>query len=91
MQSKVKRITIKDVAQAAGVSFQTVSLVINHPEKVAKRTLAKVQDVIRELNFVPSVAARSLRNIPIKTVACIFFGERAAYDNRSPQIQDTYW
>ncbi|WP_122841935.1 LacI family DNA-binding transcriptional regulator, partial [Pseudomonas viridiflava] len=43
MQSKVKRITIKDVAQAAGVSFQTVSLVINHPEKVAKRTLAKVQ------------------------------------------------
>lgn len=91
MQSKVKRITIKDVADAAGVSFQTVSLVINHPEKVAKRTLAKVQDVIRELNFVPSVAARSLRNIPIKTVACIFFGERAAYDNRSPQIQDTYW
>lgn len=91
MRSKVKRITIKDVADAAGVSFQTVSLVINHPEKVATKTLMKVQNVIRELNFVPSVAARSLRNVPQKTVACIFFGERAAYDNRSPQIQDTYW
>ncbi|NWB97022.1 LacI family DNA-binding transcriptional regulator [Pseudomonas gingeri] len=91
MRDKMKRITIRDVADAAGVSFQTVSLVINHPEKVAKKTLTKVQDVIRELNFVPSAAARSLRNIPVKTVACIFFGERSAYDNRSSQIQDTYW
>ncbi|MBX8518282.1 LacI family transcriptional regulator [Pseudomonas cichorii] len=91
MRSEVKRITIRDVADAAGVSFQTVSLVINHPEKVAKKTLAKVQGVIRELNFVPSVAARSLRNIPTKTVACIFFGERSPYDNRSGQNQDTYW
>jgi LacI family transcriptional regulator len=91
MRSEVKRITIRDVADAAGVSFQTVSLVINHPEKVARKTLARVQDVIRELNFVPSVAARSLRNIPAKTMACIFFGERSAYDNRSGQNQDTYW
>ncbi|KPC34225.1 LacI family transcriptional regulator [Pseudomonas syringae pv. cilantro] len=91
MQSNVKRITIRDVADAAGVSFQTVSLVINHPEKVARKTLARVQEVIRELNFVPSVAARALRNIPTKTVACLFFGERSAYDDRSPQIQDTYW
>ncbi|HEX7641446.1 MAG TPA: LacI family DNA-binding transcriptional regulator [Burkholderiaceae bacterium] len=86
-----KRTTIRDVALKAGVSFQTVSLALNHPEKVADATLAKVQAAIRALDFVPSLAARSMRQIRTKTLACIFFGERASYDNRSYQIQDTYW
>jgi len=87
----MKRVTIKDVARMAGVSYQTVSLVLNHPEMVADKTLKKVQQVIAELNFVPSMAARSMRAIRTNTLACVFFGERAAYDNRSFQIQDTYW
>ncbi|MES2350751.1 MAG: LacI family DNA-binding transcriptional regulator [Pseudomonadota bacterium] len=87
----MKRVTIKDVAKMAGVSYQTVSLVLNHPEKVAEKTLKKVQETIAVLNFVPSMAARSMRAIRTNTLACIFFGERAAYDNRSFQIQDTYW
>jgi LacI family transcriptional regulator len=91
MVDKQKRITIRDVADMAGVSFQTVSLVINHPEKVARKTLLHVQSVIDSLNFVPSMAARSLRQIRTRTLACIFFGERASYDNRTYQIQDTYW
>lgn len=87
----MKRVTIKDVARMAGVSYQTVSLVLNHPEMVAEKTLKKVQEVISALNFVPSMAARSMRAIRTNTLACVFFGERAAYDNRSFQIQDTYW
>lgn len=75
----------------AGVSYQTVSLVLNHPEMVAEKTLKKVQEVIATLNFVPSLAARSMRSIRTRTLACVFFGERASYDNRSFQIQDTYW
>ena len=75
----------------AGVSYQTVSLVLNHPEMVADKTLKKVREVIAALNFVPSMAARSMRAIRTNTLACVFFGERAAYDNRSFQIQDTYW
>lgn len=87
----MKRVTIKDVARMAGVSYQTVSLVLNHPEMVADKTLKRVQEVIATLNFVPSMAARSMRAIRTNTLACVFFGERAAYDNRSFQIQDTYW
>lgn len=87
----MKRVTIKDVAKMAGVSYQTVSLVLNHPEMVADKTLKRVQEVIATLNFVPSMAARSMRAIRTNTLACVFFGERAAYDNRSFQIQDTYW
>ena len=91
MTDKQNRITIREVAQMAGVSFQTVSLVINHPEKVAEKTLRHVQSIIESVNFVPSMAARSMRRIRTRTIACIFFGERASYDNRSFQIQDTYW
>lgn len=86
-----KRVTIRDVADQAGVSFQTVSLVLNHPEKVAEKTLLHVRAVIDSLDFVPSMAARSMRQIRTRTLACIFFGQRASYDNRSFQIQDTYW
>jgi DNA-binding LacI/PurR family transcriptional regulator len=91
MSDRPKRATIRDVAIQAGVSFQTVSLVLNHPEKVADKTLAHIRAVIDALHFVPSMAARSMRQIRTKTLACISFGARATYDNRSFQIQDTYW
>ncbi len=66
-----KRPTIKDVAAHSGVSFQTVSLVINHPERVHDRTRAKVIDTMRMLQYVPNLAARGLNKIPSKTIACI--------------------
>lgn len=83
------RLTIKDVAKLAGVSFQTVSLVLNHPEKVAPKTRELVQSAIDTLNFIPNVAARSLRNISTKTLACVMFNG-ASYDNRSERTQDTH-
>lgn len=90
MRSAASRITIRDVAKRAGVSFQTVSLVLNHPERVADETRERVKRAIAALGFVPSMAARSLRSHPTRTLGCIFFGPRASYDNRSFQIQDTY-
>ena len=90
MRKPTSRVTIRDVAKRAAVSFQTVSLVLNHPERVAHETRARVQLAIDALGFVPSMAARSLRKQPTRTLACIFFGPRASYDNRTFQIQDTY-
>jgi LacI family transcriptional regulator len=55
-----KRITIKQVAQAAGVSMQTVSRVINDRPDVAPETRKRVQQVIEELGYRPSALARSL-------------------------------
>lgn len=54
------RITLKDVAKQAGVSFKTVSRVINHEPNIAPETLEKVKKAIAELNYVPNSAARSL-------------------------------
>jgi LacI family transcriptional regulator len=90
MRKPASRVTIRDVGKKAGVSFQTVSLVLNHPERVAEDTRARVKLAIDALGFVPSMAARSLRSLRARTLACIFFGPRASYDNRTFRIQDTY-
>ena len=53
-------ITINDVAQAAGVSVRTASRVLNQSPKVNALTRARVQEVIRSLNFIPNLRARAL-------------------------------
>jgi LacI family transcriptional regulator len=55
-----KRITIKDVAREAEVSIATVSYVINNKESLPKETIEKVNSVIKRLNYVPNLSARSL-------------------------------
>ncbi|SNY61967.1 LacI family DNA-binding transcriptional regulator [Enterobacter sp. CC120223-11] len=56
----MKAITLYDVAQAAGVSYQTVSRVINQAEHVSARTREKVQRAMTELNYVPNRGAQLL-------------------------------
>lgn len=53
--------SVRDVAQRAGVSVGTVSNVLNHPDKVAPATVARVLSVIDDLGFVRNDAARQLR------------------------------
>jgi DNA-binding LacI/PurR family transcriptional regulator len=55
-----KRVTIKDVAARASVSYQTVSRVINNSSDVSESTRQRVQQAIDDLNYRPSLAARSL-------------------------------
>lgn len=55
-------ITIRDVAEEAGVSISTVSRVLNDKDDVAPETYARVQDVIRELGYTSSLAAKSMRS-----------------------------
>ena len=60
MNENKKLPTINDVADLAGVSKRTVSRVINKSDKVNEATRARVQEVIRELNFAPNRQARGL-------------------------------
>ncbi len=55
-----KRLTIREVAAAAGVSTQTVSRVLNNRPDVAPETLRRVQEIIRETGYAPNMLARSL-------------------------------
>ena len=60
--SPIRRVTIREVAQEAGVSVATVSKVINDRYGVASETSARVKQVIRDLSYEASLVARSLRN-----------------------------
>lgn len=58
----MSRVTIRDVAEQAGVSVATVSKVINQRYGVSTATTGRVHDVIAELGYESSLVARSLRN-----------------------------
>ncbi|HOT92023.1 MAG TPA: LacI family DNA-binding transcriptional regulator [Anaerolineae bacterium] len=57
---QTKRATLHDVAALAGVSYQTVSRVINNQPYVAEKTRAKVLQAIRQLDYRPNQAAQAL-------------------------------
>ena len=66
-------INIKDVAERAGVSTMTVTRTINNPELVKESTRLKVQQVIRELGYIPDRTAVALRSGKTKTIGISLF------------------
>ncbi len=56
----MKRVTMRNVAERAGVSNATVSHVINDTRFVEDATKERVREAIRHLGYRPNVAARSL-------------------------------
>jgi LacI family transcriptional regulator len=66
-----KKVTIYDIAERAGVSYQTVSRVVNKRPDVSKQTRARVEEAIRDSDYVPSSNAQSLRNDRTKTIGLI--------------------
>jgi DNA-binding LacI/PurR family transcriptional regulator len=67
----MKRVTIKDVAERVGVSKSTVSHVINNTRFVEPETRRRVMQAIKELDFHPSSAARSLTTDQTNTIGLI--------------------
>jgi len=63
-----------DVARLAGVSHQTVSRVLNDHPNVRPGTKARVLSAIRELDYRPNIAARTLVTKRTKTLGVVSFG-----------------
>ena len=55
-----QNVTIRDVAERAGVSIMTVSRVMNSSGVVRPDTKQRVEDAIRALNYRPNLGARRL-------------------------------
>jgi LacI family transcriptional regulator len=79
-----ERVTVIDIAHAAGVSKSTVSLVLQGSSLVNEATRAKVNAVIRELGYVYNRGAANLRQAKSKIVGIVvndltnsFFAELA--------------
>jgi len=56
-----RSVTIKELAQRAGVSHSTVSRALNNHPALARETIERIQQLARELNYEPSHSARSLK------------------------------
>ena len=67
-------INIKDIARLAGVGVATVSRVINNTGEVKEATQKRVQEIIKEYNYVPNNSARNLKRSQSNTVCVLMKG-----------------
>ena len=65
-------ITIKQVAEKAGVSTATVSRVLNDSPLVAEEAHGRVKRAIEELGYIPNPAARHLRAGHVRKIGVLF-------------------
>jgi len=68
-------ITIKDVAQKAGVSVATVSRVVNQKDihKVGIKTQQRIEKILKELGYYPNTMARGLKTRKTYNIGVVFF------------------
>ena len=64
--------TLEDVARKAGVSTATVSKVLSNTPYFTQKTRDKVMQAVRELGYVPNLAARALSSGKTHIVAIVF-------------------
>jgi LacI family transcriptional regulator len=67
-------VTIREVAEAAGVSTQTVSRVLNDRPDVAPETYDRVQGIIAEIGYSPNMLARGLTQGRSHVLGVVAFG-----------------
>ncbi|MFF2371410.1 LacI family DNA-binding transcriptional regulator [Agromyces sp. NPDC058110] len=66
-----RRVTIKDIAERAGVSIGAVSFALNGRDGVSEATRERVRQVADELGWAPSTAARSLAVSSTETIGLV--------------------
>jgi len=81
----MKKVTMADIAQKAGVSKATVSMVLNkRDENISSDTRNRILQIANEMNYIPNSLARSLNTKKTETIGIIipditnpFFSEMA--------------
>jgi LacI family transcriptional regulator len=67
-------VTLRDVAEQAGVSIKTVSRVVNQQGEISEPTRRRVQAAIERLGYHPNILARSLVSRRSDTLAVVAWG-----------------
>ena len=72
-----KKVTMQDVADAAGVSKSTVSFILNGRDdlRISEQTKKKVWQVINMLNYRPNLYAKNLRGTQMNKVIAFYMGQ----------------
>lgn len=84
----MNRVTAHDVAKTAGVSVATVDRVLNERKGVSQNTIAKVNNAMKELNFVRNQAAADLaRGKSYRFVFVVPAGETSFFSDIRREIE----
>jgi len=78
----IRKVTIDDVAELAGVSIKTVSRVTNNEPNVRESTRKKVEEAIAKLRYRPNISARSLASHRSHFIVLVY-DDPSAYENPS--------
>lgn len=70
-EERTRAPNIRDVAREAGVSYQTVSRVLNDSERIRDSTRERVQAAIDRLGYRPNQAARALSTNRSRTIGVL--------------------
>lgn len=54
------RVTIRGIAEKAGVSATSVSFAFNNPSRLPEATVQRILEVAEELGYIPDPVARSM-------------------------------
>ncbi|OJF77217.1 MAG: hypothetical protein BKP49_03530 [Treponema sp. CETP13] len=65
------KVTIKDIAEKAGVSKTAVSFAFNNPQRISKSTYKKIMDIAREVGYAPDPVARILAKRHTSTIGLL--------------------
>ena len=68
---KRKLVSIKDIAQEAGVSPSTVSRALHNHPHISEKTGARIQRLAQEMDYTPSLLARSLVTQDTATIGLV--------------------
>lgn len=71
MGKVMKNLTISQIAELAGVSKTTVSRVLNNKDDIKGETRERILQVIRENNYRPNSAARTINNRSTRTIGLL--------------------
>jgi LacI family transcriptional regulator len=75
----MRKMTMRDISQATGLSMFTVSRALNGGEGVAEDTRAQIMKIAREVGYIPNRAAQALRRGTRDTIAVITASSTNSY------------
>lgn len=67
----MKKTTLKEIAEALGISISTVSKALKNYPDVSKKTKEKVLELAKSVNYSPNIFAQSLRSKASKTIGVV--------------------
>ena len=69
---KAQRVTLREIADAAGVSIATVSYVLNGRGAISPDTKQRIQRVVKKLGYRQNQAARAMKTGRTKIIGLVF-------------------